>query len=201
MDTYALFGWLGNGCFFVRFLVQWIASERAGHSASPAVFWRISLLGYLCLGLYTWDREEYVLVAGCLVNAAIALRNLRFDAGGRLPGRAAAVIAGLALVLSLVAAVAVLPEGRALVWTACVVAGQALFGARFVVQWWASERRGVSHFPTAFWWLSLTGNALLLAYALHRRDVVLIAGYSAGPFVQVRNLVLVRRARARALAA
>ena len=75
-------------------------------------------------------------------------------------------------------------------WLAVVLSGQALWSSRFVVQWWATERRRESHFPLAFWWLSLAGNSLLLAYALHLADPIYIAGFTVGPFVQVRNLML-----------
>ncbi|MEZ5974206.1 MAG: lipid-A-disaccharide synthase N-terminal domain-containing protein [Planctomycetota bacterium] len=41
--------------------------------------------------------------------------------------------------------------------------GQLIWTSRFVLQWLASERRGESHFPVYFWWLSLLGNGMLLA--------------------------------------
>ena len=77
-----------------------------------------------------------------------------------------------------------------LAWLITGLVGQALFSARFLVQWIASEIKKRSVVPTAFWWFSLAGNALLLAYAIHRQDLVLIAGYALGPIVQVRNLML-----------
>ena len=55
-------------------------------------------------------------------------------------------------------------------WTVVGFAGQALFFGRFFVQWLASERRKTSVIPKAFWFLSLAGSAVLLAYAIHRRD-------------------------------
>jgi lipid-A-disaccharide synthase-like uncharacterized protein len=85
-------------------------------------------------------------------------------------------------------------------WIGLGFAGQLLFTSRFLVQWIASERRGESIVPIAFWWLSLAGGATLLAYALWRRDPVFIAGQSAGLVVYVRNLALIRRARDRAAA-
>ena len=74
--------------------------------------------------------------------------------------------------------------------------GQSLFGSRFVVQWYASERSGDAHFPASFWWLSLSGNLLLLAYVVELGDPVFIAGFLPGPLVQARNLWLLRRAGA-----
>ncbi len=78
-------------------------------------------------------------------------------------------------------------------WLLLGFLGQAGFSARFAVQWLASERRGESVIPRSFWWLSLFGGALLLAYALHRGDPVFVVGQAAGLAVYARNLVLVRR--------
>jgi lipid-A-disaccharide synthase-like uncharacterized protein len=78
-------------------------------------------------------------------------------------------------------------------WLAVGFAGPLLFTSRFLVQWIASERRGQSIVPTAFWWLSLGGASLLLAYAIWRRDPVFILGQSFGFLVYTRNLVLIAR--------
>ena len=72
---------------------------------------------------------------------------------------------------------------------------QGLFSARFLVQWIASERRRKSVVPTAFWYLSLAGSALLLAYAIHQRDPVFILGQSFGSVVYLRNLMLLQAHR------
>lgn len=80
-------------------------------------------------------------------------------------------------------------------WIVVGFLGQALFTARFLVQWIASERSGRSTVPDAFWWLSLSGGAVLLAYAIWRRDPVFILGQGLGLAVYLRNLVLIRRVR------
>lgn len=80
-------------------------------------------------------------------------------------------------------------------WIVVGFFGQALFTARFLVQWIASERNGRSTVPDAFWWLSLSGGAVLLAYAIWRRDPVFILGQGLGLAVYLRNLVLIRRVR------
>ena len=71
--------------------------------------------------------------------------------------------------------------------------GQACFFSRFLVQWMASERAGRSLVPRAFWYLSIAGGAIVLTYAIWRRDPVFIAGQSGGLFVYLRNLILLRR--------
>lgn len=75
-------------------------------------------------------------------------------------------------------------------WLAIGFLGQASFSGRFLIQWISSERRGRSVVPSAFWWLSIAGGALLLVYALHRRDPVFALGQAAGLAVYVRNLTL-----------
>ena len=77
-------------------------------------------------------------------------------------------------------------------WLAIGLLGQALFSARFLVQWIVSERQGRSVIPLAFWWLSLAGGCVLLAYAVARRDPVFIIGQAAGLVVYLRNLRMIR---------
>ncbi len=89
-----------------------------------------------------------------------------------------------------------IPSAIAPGWLAVGFLGQGAFSARFVVQWVASERRRESYVPTAFWWLSIAGGLLLLAYALYRKDPVFTLGQAAGLAVYVRNLTWIRRGRA-----
>lgn len=84
-------------------------------------------------------------------------------------------------------------------WLAVGFLGQALFSARFIVQWVVSEVRRESIVPYVFWWFSLGGGATLLAYSIWRQDPVFIAGQAFGLVVYLRNLMLIRAgARTRA---
>jgi lipid-A-disaccharide synthase-like uncharacterized protein len=80
-------------------------------------------------------------------------------------------------------------------WLMVGFLGQAVFTARFLAQWIASEKRRDSVIPVIFWWLSVGGGMLLLVYAIHRRDPVITVGQSMGVFVYVRNLMLVAKRR------
>jgi len=80
-------------------------------------------------------------------------------------------------------------------WVLLGFLAQAMFSARFLVQWIASERAGHSVIPLAFWTFSIAGGVLLLAYALYRKDPVFIAGQAFGVFVYMRNLYFVLRDR------
>ena len=79
-------------------------------------------------------------------------------------------------------------------WLAIGFLGQGLFFGRWVVQWVASERKSESQIPIAFWYMSLVGGLITLAYAIYRKDPVFIVGQSVGAVVYVRNLVLIARA-------
>jgi len=80
-------------------------------------------------------------------------------------------------------------------WLVLGFMAQAMFSARFLVQWLASERAKKSVVPLPFWYLSIAGSALLLAYAVYRKDPVFIVGQSAGIFINSRNLLLIYRDR------
>jgi len=80
-------------------------------------------------------------------------------------------------------------------WVILGFVAQLMFTGRFLIQWIESEREGKSVIPIAFWFFSIAGGLLLLAYALYRRDPVFIAGQAFGVFVYVRNLYLVLRER------
>ena len=80
-------------------------------------------------------------------------------------------------------------------WVIIGLSGQVLFALRFVIQWLASEKRKESVIPIAFWYFSLGGSLILLAYAIHIKDPVFILGQSCGLVVYLRNLMLIRRGR------
>ena len=80
-------------------------------------------------------------------------------------------------------------------WLVVGFTGQALFSARFLVQWIYSERQRRSVIPVYFWYFSLAGGATLLAYAIHRLDPVFIAGQAGGLLIYSRNLYFIWRER------
>ena len=71
--------------------------------------------------------------------------------------------------------------------------GQGLFAMRFIIQWLTSERQAKSVIPLAFWYFSIGGGAVLLLYALWRKDPVIICGQGLGLFIYLRNLYLISK--------
>jgi lipid-A-disaccharide synthase-like uncharacterized protein len=192
-------GWIGQALFFSRFLVQWWHSERAGRSVAPVVFWWLSLGGTLLVGLYAAWRGDAVLLPAFAINIGIYLRNLLLSDPRtnslRVP---LPIAAGLGLAGAFLLMTSGAFEPRTIsdahpIWYVLGVIGTTLWASRFLVQWWQSERLGESRFTLTFWWISLFGNAFLLAYALRLGDALFIAGFVPGPLVQLRNLQLESR--------
>ena len=190
-------GWIGQACFTLRFLIQWIAAERARASVVPRSFWWLSLAGSVLVTGYALDKGEHVLLVSLVIGGVLSARNLALR-----PGRARAESPWILVLAILLIGILVAVElstttkflGASTAWAAVGLVGQALWVARFPLQWWLSEREGESRFPAAFWWTSLAGNLMLLAYAIHTQDLLFVLAYLPGPIVQARNLVLDRRA-------
>jgi lipid-A-disaccharide synthase-like uncharacterized protein len=77
-DWWVVLGLIAQGLFTMRFLVQWIASERAGHSVIPLAFWLFSIGGGILLLVYALYRRDPVFIAGQAFGVFVYLRNLYF---------------------------------------------------------------------------------------------------------------------------
>jgi lipid-A-disaccharide synthase-like uncharacterized protein len=73
---YLVLGFVGQAVFSGRFLVQWIASERAGRSVVPVAFWVLSVLGSMILLIYAIHRRDPVFIVGQSAGFLIYFRNL-----------------------------------------------------------------------------------------------------------------------------
>tara|TARA_B100000073_G_scaffold297171_1_gene262142 strand:- start:179 stop:463 length:285 start_codon:yes stop_codon:yes gene_type:complete len=69
-------GFLGQGIFASRFIVQWIYSERKGESSIPVIFWYLSIFGGIGLLTYAIFRKDPVIILGQSFGIFIYLRNL-----------------------------------------------------------------------------------------------------------------------------
>jgi lipid-A-disaccharide synthase-like uncharacterized protein len=78
LDWWVFWGFVAQGLFTMRFLVQWIASERAGRSVIPMAFWIFSIAGGLLLLVYALYRKDPVFIAGQAFGVFVYLRNLYF---------------------------------------------------------------------------------------------------------------------------
>ncbi|MBN3038890.1 MAG: lipid-A-disaccharide synthase N-terminal domain-containing protein [Candidatus Omnitrophica bacterium] len=78
-------------------------------------------------------------------------------------------------------------------WTILGLFGQLLFSIRFLIQWIVSEKKKESIIPVTFWYFSIAGSLVLLAYAFHIKSLVFILGQSVGSVIYTRNLMLINR--------
>jgi lipid-A-disaccharide synthase-like uncharacterized protein len=78
VDWGILIGYIAQGLFAMRFVVQWIASERAGRSVVPTTFWVFSIGGGIMLLGYAIYRKDPVFIIGQAFGVFVYLRNLQF---------------------------------------------------------------------------------------------------------------------------
>ena len=85
-DFWLAFGIVAQLIFTARFLVQWIASERAGRSTIPVAFWILSIVGGMMTLVYGIERREAVIIMGQVLAVFIYVRNLMLIFKGRNRG-------------------------------------------------------------------------------------------------------------------
>ncbi len=207
-------GIAGGITFYGRFYVQWIASERAGRSIMPILFWYMSSLGSILLLAFAVATRSPVGALGQNFNLVVYGRNLIHlwrESGTLTPFRYRAVhvtVGAVAVVAFVLVAQVWWREYEHVkaepphvsrvvwIWLAAGVAGQALFAARFLVQWIATERRKQSVIPASFWYLSVAASSLQAASFMQRREWVFGLGMLATLFIYFRNIWFIHRSSA-----
>lgn len=81
--AWVLLGFFAQACFTMRFVVQWLASEKAKRSVVPVAFWFFSLFGGVLLLVYAIHRQDPVFIAGQALGLVIYVRNLWLIANER----------------------------------------------------------------------------------------------------------------------
>ena len=79
--VWLVIGFVGQALFFMRFLIQWLSSERARKSYFPPSFWYFSLAGGAILLTYAIYRADPVFICGQLFGVLVYCRNLQLIAG------------------------------------------------------------------------------------------------------------------------
>ena len=208
MNPYLVFliGIAAQILFSGRLLVQWIASERAKKVLSPTLFWQMSMAASFMLCVYGWLRNDFAIIAGQLISYYIYIWNMRAKkAWDTMPAVLRAVVSYLPVAAVCWFAIDWRETAEHLFqqenipgWLIVFgTVGQFTFTLRFIYQWRYSARAGESLLPTTFWLISLLGSGMIIAYAIIRRDPVLILGQSTGFVVYLRNIMISRRAARR----
>jgi len=192
-------GFLAQIFFSARILYQWIASEKAGKVLSPPAFWILSILGSYLLFIYGVLRNDFAIILGQFISYYIYLWNLHMQGQWE---KTAGIIKAVLIVTPLVATGMMLRDipgftGTFLqnkdvpLWLLIFgSAGQIIFALRFMYQFIYSAAHHQSMLPNGFWIISLIGSAMIIAYAVFRRDPVLILGQAFGFVAYIRNIML-----------
>jgi len=195
-------GFVAQGLFSARLIVQWIKSEKAGEVLSPVLFWQLSILASWMLFIYGLLRNDFAIILGQVIAYSIYIRNLQIQNQWKKLPLFSRIIA---LTTPLIAFVIMMQNWDVhyqkllqnediptmlLLWG---VAGQITFTFRFVYQWIYSERKKESSLPLGFWLISILGSAMIISYAIYRVDPVLFIGQGFGILVYSRNIVLIRK--------
>lgn len=197
-------GFLAQLLFSARLLLQWIMSEKAKKVVLPSIFWKLSLFGAYLLFIYGWLRDDFAIILGQLISYYIYIWNLnKKKSWQKLP----VPVRYLLALTPVVAVIFMLKDVGGFVeqffmnediplWLLLFGSmGQIVFTLRFVYQWVYSMKKNESLLPLGFWLISLTGSVIIVAYALYRKDPVLILGQSPGLAVYSRNIWLLQRER------
>ena len=194
-------GFLAQALFSARLLVQWIKSEKAGLSLSPAIFWQLSILASWLLFVYGLLRDDFAIILGQIIAYSIYIRNLQLqNQWKKLP-----VITRIIALATPFVAILLMSSNwdlhylklfnntdipiALMIWG---IIGQVTFTFRFVYQWIYSEKKGQSCLPLGFWIISIIGSIMILSYAIYRIDPVLFIGQGFGIVVYARNISLIR---------
>jgi lipid-A-disaccharide synthase-like uncharacterized protein len=197
-------GVIGQIIFFMRFMVQWLYTEKQRKSVVPVSFWVFSITGSFIVLSYSIIIKDPIFIAGQSLGFVIYIRNLYFIAiekGFSKTRFRNSVLAFMFFYIIVTSAIAWFsPEIRQekepvkLFWLyALGLSGQGFFFLRFFVQWLYAEKLRKSVFPVAFWYFSLAGSFLLLAYSVLVHDIVFIIGQVLGILIYLRNLYFINR--------
>ncbi len=201
MNQYFIYaiGFLAQILFSARQLTQWISSEKAGQILSPLLFWQLSILASFLLMVYGILRNDLAIILGQVITYGVYLRNLNYHGfWSKLPF----IVRILALGFPLFAICWLLTSDtynyQSLISNKDIplalmfwgILGQFVFTFRFIYQWLYSEKRKLSILPIGFWVISITGSAMVLSYAVIRKDPVLFVGQLFGILIYSRNIIL-----------
>ncbi len=211
-------GFLAQGLFSARILVQWIISERQKRVVSPTIFWVLSLIASYIFFVYGFLRNDFAIMLGQVISYYIYIWNLKAKGvwsssyrnekkSSRLKRMALIALLALLVITPVIGISYILSDFEEFkrqflqrsnipLWLLVFgSAGQIIFTLRFIYQLAYSKRRNESLLPAGFWIISLVGSLIIVSYAFIRKDPVLALGQSIGFISYSRNLMLLRRER------
>lgn len=192
-------GFIAQGLFSSRLIVQWLLSEKQKKVVTPALFWVLSLLASFLLFLYGYLRHDFAIMLGQCLTYFIYIRNLQLQNHWQkihICLRWFFYLVPVALIFyyfnSNIFDLDNLFKNEDIpIWLLTLgIVSQVVFTLRFIYQWLYSEKHKKSTLPMGFWILSNIGSLLILTYAIFRKDPVLFVGHIMGISIYTRNIIL-----------
>lgn len=191
-------GFVSQGLFAARLIIQWILSERQGRVVSPLIYWQLSVVASYLFIIYGILQNDFVIILGQALSYIIAIRNLQLDGYWNNMSR---VFRGTAIFLPFITLCFMfLPLNfintsfdasdfaHPIFLTGAI--GQMLLNFRFVYQWYYAEKTKSSDLPVGFWVMTAAGSLMVVVYALDRFDPVLLFAQGLGLVASLRNIQL-----------
>ncbi|MFB1022221.1 MAG: lipid-A-disaccharide synthase N-terminal domain-containing protein [Vicingaceae bacterium] len=196
-DIHAI-GYVAQGLFSSRFIIQWISSEKAGKVLAPTLFWQISLIASFMLIVYGILVKDITILLGQSLGYYIYVRNLRLQNSWRILPRyfrylviAVPIVALAILFFGEEYSFKNILEGHSsnliLFWGTI---GQLVFSCRFIYQWYYSEKVKKSVLPLGFWILSIVGSLIISSYSYYLSLYPIIIGHLFGLVIYSRNIMI-----------
>ena len=203
---YAL-GFVAQGLFSARILVQWLMSEKRRKVVNPTIFWILSLVASIVYFVYAYLRSDFSIMLGLFISYFIYLWNIGIKGvWKKLPDAVRIPLVTLLVALPFVAVgVLFLRDPQSAVanlfhndlipgWMIVMgTVGQLVFTVRFIYQFLYSRRRNESLLPVSFWIIGIIGGTILVTYGALRHDWVLLIGQAFGLVTYIRNLMIWHR--------
>ena len=192
-------GFLAQILFSGRLIIQWIVSEKNKRVITPSLFWKLSLLASFMLFVYGYLRDDFAIMLGQSITYFIYIRNLQLQGEWQ---KSSKWFRWFLIIFPALIVIYYFNNGEydlhdllnnkdIPTWLFVLgIVSQVLFTFRFVYQWAYSEKIKTSQLPVGFWRLSVLGAALILVYAIFRKDPVLLIGHIAGITIYIRNIFI-----------
>ncbi|MFK5981533.1 MAG: lipid-A-disaccharide synthase N-terminal domain-containing protein [Flavobacteriaceae bacterium] len=192
-------GFLAQILFSGRLFIQWIVSEKNKRVITPSIFWKLSLLASFLLFVYGYLREDFAIMLGQTLTYFIYIRNLQLQGEWQ---KSPKWLQWFLLIFPALIVIYAYNNGQYDInkllknddipyWLLTLgIVSQIVFTFRFIYQWIYSEKTKTSQLPVGFWRLSVLGASLILAYAIFRKDPVLLVGHCAGLIIYIRNIFI-----------
>ena len=196
-DIHAI-GYVAQGLFSSRFIVQWISSEKAGKVLAPTLFWQISLIASFLLIVYSILIKDMTILFGQALGYFVYIRNLRLQNSWRVLPRYFRYFVLIVPFLALMVLLFGSEYSFKKIWesqqsTAIILwgtIGQLIFSCRFIYQWYYSEKVRRSVLPLGFWIISILGSLIISSYSIYLGLYPIVIGHLFGMVIYSRNIMI-----------